>query len=123
MTSYQTLELIASHHAEVERLCDELLELASRLRADDPAAYVLREQARALGYRLQEQLAIESSALMADAGADRTKALAAYRTQRERLERALEQAESTTAKPLELVNAVCTIARTARVELDRAAHA
>jgi hypothetical protein len=123
MTSYQTLELIASHHAEVERLCDELLEMASRLRADDPTACTLREQARALGRRLQEQLAIESSALMSDAGADRTRALAAYRAQQERLARELDEAEQKSARPLEHVNAVCSIARTARVALDRAAIA
>lgn len=125
MTSYETLEMIASHHAEVDRLCDELLEMAGRLRADDPTAYVLREQARALGYRLREQLAIESSAKMADGGSDPScaGALTHYGALREGLEGALAEAERKAGKPHELVNAVCSIARNARAQLDRAAMA
>src|SRR5687767_3637389 len=89
-TSYETLELIASHHAEVERLCEELLDLGSRIKPGDPELYVLRENARALAWRLREHLAIESSALMADAGANPAyeKALLVYRDERERLDRA-----------------------------------
>jgi hypothetical protein len=116
--SYETLELIATHHAEIERLCDELLELASRVRADDPVADLLREQARALGYRLREHVAIEANAIMVGAPED-TDRQDAIRVEKHRLERALAAAEQK-ASPHELANAVCTIARDHRQNLDRA---
>lgn len=125
-TSYETHELISSHHAEVERLCTELLDLGSRIAADDPSAMVLRERARALGWRLREHLTTESAALMNDAADDprRVEELLGHRhAEGERIARALAAAERRARAPLELVNAVCAIARDARASLDRAAHA
>src|SRR5262249_2547712 len=100
-----------------------LLELGSRLRPSDPEFYTVREQARALGWRLREHLVIESSALMADAGGanpHRAKALMAYSHERVRLDRAIAAAQQRSSAPLELVNATCTVVRDARAHLDRA---
>lgn len=126
MTSYETHELISSHHAEVERLTAELLELASRIRPEDPSAAVLRERARALSYRLREHLTTESAALMNDAAGDRRRIealIALRRREGERIHRAFAAAELEARAPLELVRAVCAIARDARASLDRAALA
>lgn len=126
MTSYETHELISSHHAEVERLTAELLELASRARPDDSTAMILRERARALGWRLREHLTTESAALMNDAVGDRHRleALISLRHREgERIVRAFAAAERKSRVPLELVHEVCAIARRARASLDRAALA
>lgn len=123
-TSYETFEIIASHHAEVDRLCTELLDLGSRVSADEPGVAVLRERARALAWRIREHLTEESAALMADAGGDGERIAALMdrrREEGERIDRALADAERTAHAPLELVNAVCAIARDARACLDRAA--
>jgi hypothetical protein len=125
-TSYETHELISDHHAEVERLCAELLELGSRVAADEKDAAVLCERARALGWRLREHLTTESAALMNDAGGDRQRLEALLdlrREEGERIARGIAAAERKASAPLELVNAVCSIARGARATLDRAAHA
>lgn len=124
MTSYETYELISAHHAEVERLANELLELGSRIAADDPEAAVLRERARALCWRLREHLSTESAALIADAGGDRRRieeVMTHCHAEVERLESALAAAERDARAPLELVKAVCAIARDARAHLDRVA--
>jgi hypothetical protein len=124
-TSYETHELISTHHAEVDRLCTELLELGSRVGADDADAAVLRERARALGWRLREHLTTESAALMNDAIGDRRRLetlLDLRREEGERFARELAAAERKARAPLELVHAVCSIARDARACLDRAAH-
>lgn len=122
-TSYETLEIIASHHAEVDRLCTELLELGSRASADEPADFI-RERTRALAWRIREHLTEESAALMADAGDDGARLrdlMDRRRVEGLRIDRALEAAEREAHGPLELVNAVCAIARDARACLDRAA--
>ncbi len=124
-TSYETHELISTHHAEVDRLCGELLEQGSRITEDDPEAMVLRERARALGWRLREHLTTESAALMTDAMGDgpRLEALLDLRREEgERIARELAAAERKARGPLELVYAVCSIARGTRACLDRAAH-
>lgn len=124
-TSYETHELISTHHAEVDRLCAELLELGSRIAADDPEATVLRERARALGWRLREHLTTESAALMNDASGDGKRVAALLdlcHEENERIARELEAAERKARAPLELVSRVCSIARDARACLDRAAH-
>lgn len=126
MTSYETHELISSHHAEVERLTAELLELASRTSPDDPTALLLRERARALAWRLREHLTTESAALMSDASGDqgRLEELITLRHREgERIVRRFAAAERGARAPLELVNAVCAIARDARASLDRVALA
>ncbi len=123
-TSYETLEIISSHHAEVDRLCSELLELGSRV-AEGPDAELLRERARALAMRLRDHLTEESAALLAEAGGDRRRVeelLDYRRLSGERLERDLAQAEQKARGPLELVNAVCAVARSSRATLDRAAR-
>ncbi len=125
-TSYETHELRSAHHAEVDRLCAELLEHGSRVTATDRQAAVLAERARALGWRLREHLTMESAALMNDAGGDRTRLEALLdlrREEGERIERELANAERRARGPLELVHAVCSIARGTRACLDRAAHA
>jgi len=122
-TSYETLEIIASHHAEVDRLCTELLELGSRVSADEPADFI-RERTRALAWRIRAHLTEESAALMADAGDDRARVreLMDHRcAEGQRIDRALAAVEREAHAPLELVNAVCAIARDARACLDRAA--
>ncbi len=126
MTSYETHELISSHHAEVERLTTELLELASRTSPDEISALVLRERARALAWRLREHLTTESAALMNDAGGDRRRLealISLRRREGERIVRAFAAAETEARAPLELVHAVCAAARHARATLDRAALA
>lgn len=122
-TSYATLEIIASHHAEVDRLCTELLELGSRTSADEPADFI-RERTRALAWRIREHITVESAALMADAGDDRARLRVIMdhrRLEGQRIARALAEAEREAQGPLELVSAVCAIARDARACLDRAA--
>jgi len=123
-TSYETFEIIASHHAEIDRLCNDLLEVGSRVSADDPAAENLRERARALAWRVREHLAVESAALMTDAGGDEARIarlMDRRRQEGERIERALAAAERKSHAPLELVHAVCAIARDTRACLDRVA--
>jgi hypothetical protein len=125
-TSYETTELISSHHAEVERLSSELLDLGSRIAADDPEAAVLRERARALCWRLREHLNTESAALIADAAGDPQRieeVMTHCHDEHERIDRAFARAEREARAPLELVQAVCSIARDARAHLDRAARA
>lgn len=122
-TSYETFEIIASHHAEVDRLCDELLEFGSRVSEGGPEAGELRERARALAWRLREHLTIESAALLNDASGDGRRVaelMDRRREEGERMERALAAAERNQA-PMDLVNAVCAVARDTRAGLDRAA--
>lgn len=123
-TSYETLEMIASHHAEVDRRCAELLELGSRLSPDDPSVYVLRERARALAWRVRDHVTQESAALMTEACGDGKRVaelMDLRRAEGERIERELAAAEAKANRPLELVNAVCALARQSRASLDRAA--
>jgi hypothetical protein len=125
-TSYETTELISSHHAEIDRLSNELLELGSRIAAHDREASVLRERARALCWRLREHLSTESAALIADAYGD-SQRIAQVMTRchegHARIERGLAETERDSLAPLELVRAVCAVARDSRAHLDRAAHA
>lgn len=125
-TSYETFEIIASHHAEIDRLCTDLLELGGRVAADDAAVETLRERARALAWRIREHLTEESAALMSDAGEDGARIadlLERRRQQGERIQRALADAERSSRGPLELVSAVCAIARDVRACFDRVALA
>lgn len=122
-TSYETFEIIASHHAELDRLCDELLEFGSRVSLGEPEASELRERARALAWRVREHLTEESAALLNDVSGDGRRVaelMDRRREEGERMERALAQAERQQA-PMDLVNAVCAIARDARACLDRVA--
>ncbi|MEC7518342.1 MAG: hypothetical protein VYE22_00685 [Myxococcota bacterium] len=126
MTTYQTRELIASHHAELDRLAIELLELGSRVSSDEPDVKSLRERVRALGARLRAHRAEESAALLADAGRGRDR-LAARMMRRAgpdavaEIEKAIARADDGTP-PLELVRAALQAARTCRANLDALAR-
>lgn len=122
-TTYETMELIASHHAELERLCDDILEQGSRLSAEDPEAQAFRERVRALGWRLRIHRAEEAAALLAEAGEEREHVV---RRMREgvckvaEVEALLEQTD--VEAPLELARAACEAARSCRASLDRLAR-
>lgn len=122
-TSYETMELIASHHAELERLCGDLLEQGSRLTADDPATQAFRERLRALGWRLRVHRAEEAAALLAEAGEAREDVA---RRMQEGLDEVAEVEalldETAADAPLELARAVCQAARSCRASLDRLAR-
>ncbi|HJL19500.1 MAG TPA: hypothetical protein RMH99_27810 [Sandaracinaceae bacterium LLY-WYZ-13_1] len=122
-TSYQTLELIASHHAELDRLCEDLLERGSRIPPEDPEREAFRERLRALGWRLRAHRAEEAAALMAEAGDGRDR-LARLMTEHghevEQIEAILER--SSDDAPLELARAVTEAARSCRANLDRLAR-
>lgn len=122
-TSYETMELIASHHAELERLCDDLLEQGSRLSAEDHAAQAFRERVRALGWRLRVHRAEEAAALLAEAGHRRERVARRMREGADRVaevEAILEQ--SGADAPLELARVACDAARSCRASLDRLAR-
>lgn len=121
-TSYETRELIASHHLELDRLCQEVLDLGSRVSAEE--ADVLRWRARALGWRLRAHRAEEAAALIAEAGDAREVITNRLRDnpaqQVEEVERVVAQADD--KQPLELALEVCAAARACRATLDRIAH-
>lgn len=117
-TSYETMELIASHHAELERLCTDLLEQGSRLGPEDPGTAAFRERVRALGWRLRAHRAEEAAALLADAGEARARVAELMRREVAEVEAILERADEVEA-PLELARTVCDAARTCRAQLDR----
>lgn len=123
-TSYETRELIASHHLELDRLCQEVLDLGSRVSADEPEADVLRWRARALGWRLRAHRAEEAAALIAEGGDAREVIAERLRKnpakQVEEVERVLATADD--KQPLELALEVCAAARACRATLDRIAH-
>ena len=121
-TSYETMELIASHHAELCRLCDELLETGSRLTAEDPRVHAFRERVRALGWRLRAHRAEEAAALIAEArvGGDRLAAL--LRRDAARFETVLQSLDEN-ATPVAVARAACRAAREYRADLDELARA
>ena len=122
-TSYETLELIASHHAELARLCDDLLERGSRLSAEDQDTQAFRERVRALGWRLRAHRAEESAALLAEAGERREQIAARMRTGRDDVAAVEALLEGEAAdQPLELAQAACAVARSCRASLDRIAR-
>jgi hypothetical protein len=122
-TSYETMELIASHHAELERLCEDLLEQGSRLAPGDPAAGAFRERLRALGWRLRAHRAEEAAALMAEAGPERdrvAKLMSGRGPEVEQIAAILDR--SAQDPPLQLARAVTQAARSCRADLDRLAR-
>ena len=126
MTTYQTRELIASHHAELDRLCIELLELGSRVAPEEPALKSLRERVRALGSRLRAHRAEEYASLLADAGRGRDRLAARMRKHGPdsvaEIEKAFQKAEAGATPPLELVRHALRAARTCRANLDALAR-
>ena len=121
-TSYETMELIASHHAELERLCDELLETGSRLAPNDPGEGAFRERVRALGWRLRAHRAEEAAALLAEAGEERDRIAALMLEDVAQVEAVVETADRL-EQPLEAAQAVCQAAKACRVQLDKLVHA
>lgn len=122
-TSYETMELIASHHAELERLCEELLDQGSRLSASDPAAEAFRERVRALGWRLRAHRAEEAAALLAEAGEARARLAKLMKdtgSEVEQIEALVDQSRE--QAPLQLARAVTEAARSCRATLDRLAR-
>jgi hypothetical protein len=122
-TSYETMELIASHHAELERLCEDLLEQGSRLSPGDPATEAFRERVRALGWRLRAHRAEEAAALIAEAGDARDRLAELMRghgAEVERIEAILDG--SGEQAPLQVARAVTEAARSCRADLDRLAR-
>src|SRR5690606_26677588 len=113
---YETMELIASHHAELERLCTDLLEQGSRLGPEDPGTDAFRERVRALGWRLRAHRAEEAAALLADAGEARGRVAELMRREVAEVEAILERVDEVEA-PLELARTVCDAARTCRAQL------
>ena len=114
--SYETLELIASHHAELSRTCRDLLEEGSRIAAGDPRADAFRERIRALAWRMRIHRAEEVSAHLSADGdrsgvVDRV-AASPFATLEGMLARSPE------ASPLELAKVACEAARTHREHLD-----
>ena len=123
MSTYQITELITSHHLELERLCSDLLEVGSRLDADDSMATdAFRERVRALGWRLRAHRAEEAAALIAAAGDGRAALLSRMRHEVARVEAVIERT-ATVERPLEAARVACDAARECRAELDRLAHA
>lgn len=126
MSTYETMELIASHHAELERLCEEVLELGGRVSGEDQDSEAFHERVRALGWRLRAHRAQESAALIAEAGAERDAVAERLRenpcAEVEQVEEAILRAEREAHAPLELARVVCRAARSCRATLDRLAR-
>lgn len=121
-SSYETTELITSHHAELERLCEEVLELGTRVEEDERDRRVLNERIRALSWRVRAHRAEETAAFLSLAG-DQRQRVAQLVSDEATLDSVakIEEAADLAGGPIEAARAACQAARSCREQLDHLA--